>query len=422
MLGVCVYEQVMSYEPIPPLTKDDLEELLQTKVDRFTISPLTAPGENYGSTMLLVDAILLPDHKKISIAAKLVSESPRMREIFCFRETVTKEICTYMQVRPEFHAIQKEYGVPEELFLDVIPRCYGARTTLGGGIDQPVDESSAILLENLKVSGYRLADRLVGLDLNHLQYVVTRLARFHATAIVIKLKKPDVFKDTVMKAATFVKGGPPSGDPGKNNLADSVTAISHLPVVSQYMDRISKSIERMHDRMKKHERPEGREPFATFVHADFWTNNMMFAYGGSNGEEITGLKIFDFQMPTYGSPATDLLFLLYSSRTIDVSKEDCNMLIKLYHDEFIKWLKLFGCDTEPFSYENFLKEIESEGRDCFTHSLFFIKISSLPESKAPNLLDKSEFDKIFGDINGLGNTYFTKIENLIEEFVERNWL
>ncbi|KAJ8867325.1 hypothetical protein PR048_031126 [Dryococelus australis] len=414
--------QVMSGGPLPELTKDDLEQLLQAKVDSFAVSRLTAPGENYGSTMLKVDVTLLPDRRKVFAVAKMVSEFPHMREFFHYRETVPKEIYVYVHVRPEFQTIQKEYRVPERLFLDVIPKCYGARTTLGGGIDEPVDESSVILLENLRVSGYRLVDRIVGMDLKHLEYAVIHLARFHSTAIVLKLKKPGVFKETVMKATAFVRGGPPPGDEGTPGPLALLKSLSHLPVFQQYKDKIKAAMDMDDELMQMEEPPKAREPFATFLHNDFWTNNMMFSYGGINDEEITGVKIFDFQMTLYGSPITDLLFLLYSSRTLDVTKEDCDRLIKLYHKEFIKWLELFGCDTEPFSYENFLKEIEMEASKCFSHAFIMLRISSVPESNAPDLSIKSDADKIFRDNTGLGKTYFMKVEKLIKEFVDRQWI
>ncbi|XP_063236668.1 uncharacterized protein LOC134538964 isoform X2 [Bacillus rossius redtenbacheri] len=411
----------MSGEPLPPLTKDDLEELLHSKVDSFTISPLTAPGENYGSTMLLVD-ITLPDHKKKSIVAKMVSEFPHMREFFRFRETVRKEIYTYRLVRPEFLAIQKEHKIPEDLFLDVIPECYGARTSRGGGIDQPVDESSVILMENLKESGYRLADRIVGLDLKHLEYVVTRLARFHATATVLKLKKPEVFRDTVMKAAAeFNRAPPPDGgeDKGPEGILDT---LSDLPVVQRFMARLKEVMAKEYAQFKKGEFPKPREPFATLLHNDFWTNNMMFSYGGSIGEEITGVKIFDFQLAAYGSPVRDLLFLLYSSRSLNVTKEDCDDLIRLYHNEFIKWLELFGCDTELFNYDKFMKEVETEAPVCFPRAFIMLRISSVPSSNAPDLSKVSEKHKIFRSNSGLGEVYFQKVEKLVLECVERNWI
>ncbi|KAJ8867324.1 hypothetical protein PR048_031125 [Dryococelus australis] len=224
--------------------------------------------------------------------------------------------------------------------------CYGARTTRGGGIDQPVDLSSSILLENLKVSGYRLADRLVGLDL---RYVATRLARFHATVVVIKLKKPDVFKETVMKTIFEVKKEPPYFGDDFPGLIAILEVLSHLPVVNQHMGKLKEEMGNM------------------------------------------------------------------------INPRDKRLMV-MYHSEFSKCLEIFGCDAEAFAYDDFLKKIEIEAPKIFFRAFMILRISSLAESNVPDLSNKSKMFSVFKENSGLGDTYFKKVENLVKEFVDRNWL
>ncbi|KAJ8867321.1 hypothetical protein PR048_031122 [Dryococelus australis] len=411
----------MSAEPPTQLTKDDLEEMLHSRVESFTSAPLTAPGENFGSLLLLVNATLLPDYLKLSIAAKLVVTKNLMGGVPPFRDFVRKEINMYLRVRPEFLSLQDEYEVPKEMYLDVIPICYGARTTRRGNIHQPVDETAVILMENLKVSGYRLADRIIGMDLKHTECVVTHLARFQAMAVVMKLKKPALFKDTVLQAAAPVKrdGPSPKSDP-EEMLTGLLNSLSCVPAVVEHGDRIRAAMNKEMELMKKRDPPPVRQPFATIVHNDFWTNNVMFSYDESNGGNISGLKLIDFQMTSYGSPVSDLLFFLYSSTSLDVTKDDRDRLIKLYYQEFVKWLELFDCDTKPFKYEIFLKEIEAEVPKQFGRIFSMLRIFSMSESNAPDINNPSGFLKMATDNTGLGEIYFKKVENLTETSEDRH--
>ncbi|XP_063220406.1 uncharacterized protein LOC134529837 [Bacillus rossius redtenbacheri] len=401
----------------PKLSKSDLEELLHSKVDSFKTSALTAPGENYGSTMLLVDVMLPPDCRKLSIAAKLVPASPHMRKMFNIQDTVRKEISMYLLARPELCAVQRESGIPEDLVLDVIPKCYGARTTRNGDIDLPVDESSAILLENLKASGYQLVDRIVGMDLKHTEHVVTRLARLQATAIAIKLKKPSVFKNILLKTAFYVSNAPPPGEKGP---IDSIDALSSMPLIAQHKENLKAVIKKGLELRQMKNAPAPREPFATLVHDDLWTNNIMVSYSGDGN--ISGLKILDFQSVMYGSPAIDLLFFLFTSTNLDMTKKECDRFIQMYYHEFVDWLELLGCDTKPFSYRTFLDELKSEGFVTFVHVFFMLRIICLHASKAPDLTKPSEFDRIFTDNSGYDDIYFKKTERLVKEFMDRNWI
>nr|CAD7571679.1 unnamed protein product [Timema californicum] len=187
------------------LTKWDLEQLLSaklgpdTRVDSIATKQLTQPGENYGSNILSVEVTLFPDHKKLDLVAKLVPLSPFLREIFNCGVTVRTEIDVYTKVSKEFQEIQRENNISKKDYLDIFPHCYGARVSRKEDVGQLADEGAAILIENLTPLGYRCGDRITGVDLEHSEMVASRLAKFHATSIAIKIKKPSVFKEVIMK-------------------------------------------------------------------------------------------------------------------------------------------------------------------------------------------------------------------------------
>jgi predicted cupin superfamily sugar epimerase len=54
--------------------------------------------------------------------------------------------------------------------------------------------TSAIVSDDLKEQGFRMADRTVGLDMKHCLLVMKTLAQSHAASAVLHLKDPEIFK------------------------------------------------------------------------------------------------------------------------------------------------------------------------------------------------------------------------------------
>lgn len=93
-------------------------------------------------------------------------------------------------------------------------------------------------------------------------------------------------------------------------------------------------------------------------------------------------KILDFQDYRYGSPASDVYFLIFSSVNKTVLEQHLDDLIKHYHDNFVSILEAHGCETKPFNYEAFLDEIRTESKFEFGHALLFsMLIRQSEESK-----------------------------------------
>ncbi|XP_063236673.1 uncharacterized protein LOC134538966 [Bacillus rossius redtenbacheri] len=406
----------MPAEPPTDLTKEDLEEMLQCGVESFTTSPLTTAGENFGSLLLRVDATLLPDHRQVSLAAKLVVTKNLMGRVPPFRDFMRKEMDMYTRLRPAILAVQEEHGIPRDLLLDVIPRCHGARTRRGGGLEPPVDETAAILMENLGASGYRLADRIEGMDLEHAECVVRHLARFQAMFVVLKLKKPHFFKSTVLPTLAVPKHDPPPPGEDRDEKLHTLltTSLAHVPAVGQHRARIHAAMT-----AARQFRARPREPFATLAHNDFWTNNVLFSY---EGKRIAGLKLIDFQMTSYGSPAADLVGFLYSSTSLAVTGEDRDRLTRLYHEEFTGWLRRFDCDPRPFSYAAFLREVGAEAPAQFARVFHMLRIFCMSKDNPPDINNPAAFQRMQTDNTGLGETYFSKIDRLVREAVQRKWI
>ncbi|KAJ9589469.1 hypothetical protein L9F63_017330 [Diploptera punctata] len=366
------------------------------------------------------------DLQKLPIVAKLVPESPFLREGFNIEITFNKEVRAYTLVAPEFHKLQKEKGIPENEMLDVFPKYYGSRSNKQDDINMEADDSAVLLMENLKSSGYEVGDRRKGFNLEHMELVLSKLAQFHALGVALKLLKPQVFKDNILKTCEKFEIGDPDDDEGNEKIIiANINHIKRIAEVIPYLEKIEKCF-RDDIQMKKERRQYPiREPFSTIVHNDFWVNNMMFKYEKASMKTIgkksspTGIKFVDFQVTMHASPVRDLIFLLFSSSEHGLLEEYYDHLIQLYHKEFVRLLTEVGCDTRGFSYEDFLEEINVVAPQEFVHSLFMLNPicadpSSIEETSSMN------HDSLLK--NSGGKDYDKKVKCLIKMFVSKGWL
>ncbi|XP_063215852.1 uncharacterized protein LOC134527260 [Bacillus rossius redtenbacheri] len=342
-------EEVSGAMSVPPLTKSELADLLgpDFTVESLKSERLTQAGDNYFSNMQAVEVKLLPHRRKLHLVAKLPPVSSFVIGISHFGDTLRKEKIMYLEVAKVFQDIQIESNVPVRELVDLFPKCYGAHVSYVDNM--PVAEKSALILEDLRPLGYRCADRIKGLDLAHTYLVVSRLARLHATAIAVKIKKPLVFKNVILHACeNFMTEGPPHDEKKKDKMEDKLfEQLASIEEIKPYLDCLKKS-----NALKPYFFPLPIEPFASIKHSDFCTNNILFKYTTDSYESLpTDVKFIDFQMTQYDSPVRDLIFLLYSSTDNGLVPDNYDHFIQLYHEHFIDALMKLGCDIKPFSYD-----------------------------------------------------------------------
>lgn len=135
-----------------------LEDLIYPHVDNTKkivatqVHNITAPGENFGSTILRVDIVLEDDRElreSLSLFGKMLPPTKMFRELFNVEVTFKLEAAFYEVIVPTLQNFQRERGVTD--VIDFFPKFYGARRNLDAG--ETVDDNAVILLENLKLSG-----------------------------------------------------------------------------------------------------------------------------------------------------------------------------------------------------------------------------------------------------------------------------
>lgn len=116
---------------------------------------LTAPGENYVSVVVGVDAFLKDDDtgkvEKLSMVGKCVPIREGHQEAMNFgKENYKSELNFYQVIVPTLQEFAKERGLKRD--FDLFPKLVAYRANLHGENDEP-DENCILLFENLSVDG-----------------------------------------------------------------------------------------------------------------------------------------------------------------------------------------------------------------------------------------------------------------------------
>jgi hypothetical protein len=388
---------------------EDLIPLGETKkiVDR-KIKRLTAVGENYGSLMLSVDLIIKTPigNEEIHAVAKTVPPNEYIQKIFNTPVTFRNEIAFYKNIVPLLQEFQREHGVKE--VIDFVPKYYGSRLNLKCD-EGEVDKDAVLLLENLKVANYSTLERREGFDLDAAKLIITDLAQFHAVPLALKLKKPDVFEKEIkpyMASLSEPEEGRQTMRAQIEKLIDDVEELKPLK------ERILKKFNNTFTPQE-----EVREPFAIIVHNDCWVNNFLVKLERS--KPVKSMMV-DYQVMSYGSPAKDIVFFLFSSVKDHVVKEHYDDLIQLYYKTFTSVLEQLKCDTTPFTFKALQEEIDHEARNSqFAHVSFMLYpiFAPVPEEQD---FTKIDITTIMG--HTISDAHKQKYTFVVKEFIKRNWL
>lgn len=209
---------------------------------------------------------------------------------------------------------------------------------------------------------------------------------FHAVPLALKLKKRKVFEEKIKKnliRPDFKPPEPKEGEEGPkppdfifdiwiNALETREECKLYLSGLRNIFDFVKSNPGAMFGKR------DVREPFATISHNDLWVNNTMQVF--EDGKLVKN-KLVDFQMYSYGSPACDLLFFIWSSVQLPVIKKRFDDLIKHYYDNFIGVLTELGCNVEAFSYDKFDEELKAATKFEFCHNLMFSKVIFMEKGK-----------------------------------------
>ncbi|KAH8232278.1 hypothetical protein KR032_003286, partial [Drosophila birchii] len=292
-------------------------------IKSFRLETTGGNGENYTTLLLRANFELeLKDgsQKESSYMAKILPNNLNRDNVITW-QVFEKERTSYRQYIPEFEQMYRDAG--KEITFGA--RYYESKKPL---------EEEVIVLEDLGRQGFRNVNRQLGLDLQHTEAVLAKLAQFHAASAVryqLKGAYPAVYNRNLCSKQ----------DDFKEFRHNQVKAFVEAMPLYEASD-LAQSVEsfgRQADDMFQQYAPQIEGEFRVLNHGDAWCNNFMFQYDETTGK-LRETYFVDLQMSRFSSPAQDLLYFILSSTQLDIKIAKFDYLIKYYHDKLTENLQL----------------------------------------------------------------------------------
>lgn len=100
---------------------------------------------------------------------KVPPESPQALAIVSMLNSFKRELISYYELLPAFEKMYEKQGHN----VHIAPKAFKFDKDLGMDV---------ILMEDIRVDGYKTMNRLEGLDMEHTKWALTKLAQFHAAS------------------------------------------------------------------------------------------------------------------------------------------------------------------------------------------------------------------------------------------------
>ncbi|XP_069692919.1 uncharacterized protein [Periplaneta americana] len=340
----------------PSLDKKLLEDALQTRVAHFDVQQASSQGENFMGNLLRVH-VETEDAATYDIVIKLLPD------MLLESASYLRENLVYSDTLPRMEALLRDV-VPD--LQPFSPRHVYSRP-------------GVLIMADLSPLGFRMADRHSGLDLDHCRLVISTIARFHAASVALHEREPGsmdqydkgVFSDPKSRESImrFFSGM-------AHSLASEVETWPGFG--EKYAHKLHRVADKMLDKLIAASERDNNK-FNVLNHCDLWVNNVMFRYEGT---AVAGVRLLDYQMVHFTSPAVDLQYFLNTSPQEDVRVNHTDLLLEEYHATLCGTLRALGCTQHDFS----LEELSSEFDAKLAYGLFAVCVD------LPILVFDGEFD------------------------------
>lgn len=281
------------------------------------------------------------------VVIKAIPKNLGRRKTFRSADFFRNEINFYTKIIPGFVDFQAARSVTDP--FDAFPTCYAAHVD---------GENDYIVLEDLGQYGFQTAVRQQGLDIVHCRKIMQTLGRFHAMSFAIRDQDPMLFKrltgavEETYYADKFRKWYEPFFLDQIVVAADAVTREYPGSAIERKMHEFTGISCRLYDTMVR--LTHSTNQYSVLGHGDCWTPNFLMTYeDGEGGHRVPKIvKVIDYQLSRYASPAIDLSFFFYSCTSQELREMHYDELLKVYHNNLSELLKDLGSDpTELFPFE-----------------------------------------------------------------------
>ncbi|XP_017083938.2 uncharacterized protein LOC108116513 [Drosophila eugracilis] len=312
------------------LNINDFEDVISSSNPEFekilggSWTSATKPGDNFASKLLKVDIqAQLKDNSAKTFSYILKVQPKSTTDNFTDVNMFPKEMEMYRVYVPAFEKLYKDAG---------LPITFSAKSFV---FNKPVTEEY-LLMENLQTKGFKMADRMKGLDMEHTKSSLKKLAQWHAASIKYKeLNGPYslLYKDGIYIEQT------------RDMFHNMFTTAKHSYIqifgkfegAEEYVPKLPWILDNHVDQIIEDAEINEKE-FNVLNHGDAWINNIMFQYDSEGHLKETFL--LDHQNAKYGNPAQDLYYFLMSSAELDIKVDQFDYLIRWYHENLVEHTKL----------------------------------------------------------------------------------
>lgn len=176
-----------------------------------------------------------------------------------------KEINFYTDILPDLNSALEKAGLSRLR----VPTFYFADSTAG---------SEMIFFEDLRVRGFKMADRRKGLDVAHANLVLEELAKLHAASYVLQIKTGDLTDRHPKLLEDWMTSTGEEGEFVQNMMANNMNgAINLLDKIEGY-DSVLQWAKRTQNTWMDLFRDllARKAPFEVICHGDCWNNNFLF--------------------------------------------------------------------------------------------------------------------------------------------------
>ncbi|XP_058981273.1 uncharacterized protein LOC131803718 [Musca domestica] len=312
-------EQITLDAAVSQAVGDDFLRVSSVKIENASQS-----GENYSSLMMRIKVevgLKNGKDKNLSLFLKTCQANEAMAQILDIFRIFPKENEIYHKILPRFKQLYADAGKTVEFS----PKAYK--------FDVDVDKDY-VLLEDLSTKNYKNANRIVGLDMDHMHAVLKKMAEYHAVSACYVEKYGSYGEDFNVGMFSEKNRGILNEF---NKSTGFLTQLKKWPNCSAYYEKLADSDEYLVSRLLEDQRVNTGE-FNVLNHGDCWSNNIMFQYDAFG--KIKDMLFVDFALGKYGSPANDLYYFILSSCSADIKLTKFDYFIRFYYGHLVENLKL----------------------------------------------------------------------------------
>ncbi|XP_039489633.1 uncharacterized protein LOC120450580 [Drosophila santomea] len=430
------YEGTNQYEE----NAEHLRQLFsQSKLVSFSIAHIacsagSSSGDNYMSVVKRVTITQVPAAGKdqdpelagseiVTVIVKRQIASLSRRQLYRCEEAFSNEINAYRHLAPLLAAHSRHQLFP----VCHIAESQDRRDPEGG---EPI-----IVLQDLKALGFRMKDRLAGLELSDCLLVMKKLAQFHAASLAAQELESSSFTHHAEHLQEIVYCDEATDfyatilDTSVQQALESLDGANADDCLTTPIRLLKELRSNLFAKLKHEINATAAAPNSVICHGDLWVNNIMFR---SEPEEVI---FFDLQAMRKSSPVFDILHFIYTSTRRPLRDVHTDTLLAAYSVALGEELRHQLEDTtaaerleelcEAFSLQRLSSDYVRQVHYGLAIGMWILPAVTFDPNNIPNLDVMSEQNLTGKEIKctqTLTSEYHMRIRELVMEFYELGYL